>query len=537
MSAAVKETPVEQRLKELESTVEELKRELKLQKDLLKATSRISSSLSLSQVITNVLDSVHEIVGSKRTAFFLLEKGTDEIVLVGGRGFGIDAIKEVRYKVGEGIVGKAFKSGRVETVTGEKVSGWLKGFEGEVKESSWVVAIPLVADKTVLGVLCVEGDESSKLPLESATPSVKILAESASAAVRNARLYEDLNARTEQLATLYEIGSALTSVLNLDRVLNLIVDSVTRLIGAEICSIMLLDPTKRYLRIRVAKGLPKSVVEKTVIKVGESISGWVAKHGRPLLIKDIESHPLFKKKSDSKYTTKSLLSVPLKAKDEVIGVLNVNNKLPKGSVFVEEDANLLMLFATQAAIAIENAHLYEEVERLAITDGLTGLYQHRYFQEKLENEIRRGLRYNHPTSLLMIDIDHFKLLNDTYGHQVGDEVLKRLAEIFKSRAREHDTVARYGGEEFAIILPVTPKEGALSAAERLRKSIEATQFDVDGYSLRITVSIGVASCPQDARTREELIGKADKALYAAKRSGRNAVCYFDDKGNLQVLRK
>ncbi|MCS7254433.1 MAG: sensor domain-containing diguanylate cyclase [Armatimonadota bacterium] len=527
---------LEKRLSELEGRLMELQHKLNLHEELLKAISQIGSSLSLSQVVTNVLDNVHSLLRAKCTALFLIERGTEELMLVGGRGIRVSFGDKLHYKCGEGIVGKAFESGTPIVAVGDEASGWLKGVYDELGASDWVVAMPLVIDEAAIGVLCVEGDDSARLSYNSVTPFIKLLAESAAAAVRNARLYEDLNARTAQLATLYEIGSALTSVLNLDRVLNLIVDSVTRLIGAEICSLMLLDPTKRYLRIRVAKGLPRSVVERTVIEVGEGISGWVAQHGQPLLIKDIESHPMFGKKSDSKYTTKSLLSVPLKVRGEVIGVLNVNNKVPRG-VFVEEDANLLMLFATQAAIAIENAHLYQEVERLAITDGLTGLYEHRYFQEALENEIKRGLRYRHPTSLMMIDIDHFKRFNDSYGHQAGDEVLRRLAEIFKSQAREQDIVARYGGEEFAIILPVTPKEGALAAAARLRRAVELTTFNIRGMALHVTVSIGVASCPQDAQTREELISRADQALYAAKSGGRNAICYFDDKGQLQMLER
>lgn len=525
---------IEKRLSELEKQLVELNQQLDLHRSLLKAVSQIGLSLSLSQVITSVLDNIHNLIRARRTALFLIEKGTDELVFVGGRGISISFGFEPRYKCGEGIVGEAFEKRVPKLVAGEGALGWLKGVDEPISEDVWVIATPLVIDDAALGVLCVEADERAEFSRSSIMPYIEFLAESAAAAVRNAHLYEDLNARTAQLATLYEIGSALTSVLNLDRVLSLIVDSVTRLIGAEICSIMLLDPTKRYLRIRVAKGLPKSVIERTIVKVGEGISGWVAQHGQPLLIKDIESHPLFAKKSDSRYTTKSLLSVPLKVRGEVIGVLNVNNKVPRG-VFVEEDANLLMLFATQAAIAIENAHLYEEVERLAITDGLTGLYVHRYFQEMLDNEIKRALRYRHSLSLMMIDIDHFKQLNDTYGHQAGDEVLQQLAKIFKSQAREHDIVARYGGEEFAIILPVTLKEGALSAASRLRRAVEATLFNARGNALRITVSIGVASCPQDGQTREELISKADQALYAAKRSGRNTICYFDDKGQLQKL--
>jgi diguanylate cyclase (GGDEF)-like protein len=175
----------------------------------------------------------------------------------------------------------------------------------------------------------------------------------------------------------------------------------------------------------------------------------------------------------------------------------------------------------QAATSIANAKMHAEIRRLATTDGLTGLNNHRIFQQKLTGELKRSERHNAPLSLLLIDIDYFKKVNDTYGHPVGDLVLKGVSKILQRVLRDIDIAARYGGEEFVVILPGTDSIGAKNIAERLRKTIMAETFTSDGRNVKITTSIGIASVPAEARTKEELIEKTDQALYHAKHNGRN----------------
>jgi diguanylate cyclase (GGDEF)-like protein len=267
-------------------------------------------------------------------------------------------------------------------------------------------------------------------------------------------------------------------------------------------------------------------MKRVSVRVGEGLAGWVAEQGQPLLIEDIEVHPLFGKKSRAKYSTKSLLSVPLQFRGETLGVLNVNNK-DNDAVFTTKDQEVLMMLAGQAAIAFENARLYRELEQLAITDGLTRLYVRRHFLELLNNELRRAQRYHRSLSLLMIDIDHFKAVNDTYGHPQGDQVLQELSGLLRRYGRRDDIVARYGGEEFVVALVETDQHGAAQAAERIRRAVEQHEFRVGTERLRLTLSIGVAGYPRDAGNQGDLIVAADQALYAAKRQGRNRVCLFD----------
>jgi two-component system cell cycle response regulator len=182
---------------------------------------------------------------------------------------------------------------------------------------------------------------------------------------------------------------------------------------------------------------------------------------------------------------------------------------------------LLEVLGNQASTSIANAKFHEEIERLAITDGLTGLFNHRHFQERLSQEFNRLERFSEPISLLIIDIDNFKKINDTYGHPVGDTVLKDVANIVRKTIRNIDIPARYGGEEFTVILLGTQARGAMNMAERLRKAVMNTAFSAGENIFKVTVSTGISTYPHGIRRKEELIERADKALYHAKRTGRN----------------
>jgi diguanylate cyclase (GGDEF)-like protein len=179
-------------------------------------------------------------------------------------------------------------------------------------------------------------------------------------------------------------------------------------------------------------------------------------------------------------------------------------------------------------MALENALMVQQIRDMAIRDGLTGAYNHRYFQEKLGEEMAKAERFNKDLSLVLLDVDHFKKFNDSYGHQEGDKVLRMVSEVIQSTVRNKiDTVARYGGEEFAVILPEADGNTGRDLADRIRKNVEGYLFEKDGKSLyRVTVSLGVASYPFDAREQKGLIQLSDQALYDAKKSGRNCVRRF-----------
>jgi len=217
--------------------------------------------------------------------------------------------------------------------------------------------------------------------------------------------------------------------------------------------------------------------------------------------------------------SRSVIVVPLFYEGGLLGVFGMISD--QREFLDSRKMNLIELMCNQAATSIANAKMHAEIERMATTDGLTGLLNHRKFQDKLTQELKRSERYSTPLSLLLADIDYFKKVNDTYGHPVGDLVLKGVARILKEEIRDIDIAARYGGEEFAVILPGTDSSGAKNIAERLRKAIMAETFSSDGKTLKVTTSIGIATVPSDARMKEELIERTDQALYHAKHHGRN----------------
>ncbi len=220
--------------------------------------------------------------------------------------------------------------------------------------------------------------------------------------------------------------------------------------------------------------------------------------------------------------------IPLRGKQEEVGVIILFMENA-----INERINLILdTLISQVSISLYNSILFSKLGKMAITDGLTGLHNRRHLQEYLELEVKEALRYKTPLTLFLVDVDHFKALNDTYGHPQGDIVLKRLSEAITSTIRDVDFAARYGGEEFCIILPNTGSKGAYKMAERLRKTIDALTIDTgtDG-GIKSTISIGISSMHEDAKTREELIFHADEALYLSKKNGRNMTTVYDTTGS------
>ena len=330
-----------------------------------------------------------------------------------------------------------------------------------------------------------------------------------------------LRRRNAELEILYDTIQDLTSTLSVAQVLDRLLDRTLRHLDAEIGSILLRGPDSR-LRVVAARGLPEEIVQGTAMEMGEGISGHVAVTGRSLIVQDVEEDPRFGRRNHERYYTRSLISSPLRRADTVLGVVNVNNKRNQ-KPFVPDDLRLLDGIAAHAAVALRNAHQYEETLRRAQHDALTGVANHGHLFSTLELEIARALRYGRELALAMIDIDHFKAYNDRRGHRAGDGALIGVASAISDVSRSHDLVARYGGEEFAVVLPETTLEGALVFGEKIRQAVEATSFGRDANE-ELTVSVGVALMPRDGAGATALVEAADVQLYRAKAEGRNRVC-------------
>ncbi|MEK9630000.1 MAG: sensor domain-containing diguanylate cyclase [Nitrospinota bacterium] len=242
--------------------------------------------------------------------------------------------------------------------------------------------------------------------------------------------------------------------------------------------------------------------------------------GRYIFEQDFSSSRYFRGRKNPLFKCEFLVSIPLMIENEIIGVMNLNDN-DKG-FFNVGDLDFALNVSEFVALSISNALLFEKVEKLSVTDGLTGLDNHQQMQALLKNEVIRSQRYSSPLSIIMLDIDHFKNVNDTYGHQMGDDILLDFATTMKKFCRSNDVAARYGGEEFILILPETKVEGAKYIAERIREEMASQTFSYKGTDFKVTVSCGIAEFdPERIKTPADLINIADQALYRAKNEGRN----------------
>jgi diguanylate cyclase (GGDEF)-like protein len=325
--------------------------------------------------------------------------------------------------------------------------------------------------------------------------------------------------------------STLALADNREELFNGLFDMSSELADATSGSLMLFDEHSQSLHVAVARGMSPPLARTMAVPLGEGIAGRVARNGLPLLVNDIERDNRVATPNRPRFRTKSFISLPLKNQGRLVGVLNLADKRDNSS-FTEADLHLVQSFAGQAVLMIDRAAVLEragQLEQLTVTDPLTGLYNRRFLEERLEEERSRSQREGQSFSLILADLDNFKIYNDICGHLAGDKALRKAAKLMRRSAREMDLVVRFGGEEFCLILPNTSKKESLFVAERLRRAIEADIFpgETNLPLGRLTVSLGIASFPDDAEVTHDLIHAADLALYRAKDLGRNRTVLYD----------
>jgi len=333
----------------------------------------------------------------------------------------------------------------------------------------------------------------------------------------------------EHRQMLLSFGSKMGNILNLDELAKEMLPAMTRALNITQASLLLQDIGSGDFTTHFTH--PKDKRESRGglrFSADTPVIAWLEKETDSLNLRQIDSIPEFKglwQVEREKLTTSNLeFLCPIKIHDRLIGILALGRKQSGGS-FSHDDIGLVMSLASQASIIIENAQLYTQATIKANTDGLTGLYNHRQFHERMDQEIARGSRFGTVFSIIMLDIDLFKVYNDIYGHLAGDQILRKIGELIKASVRKLDIPFRYGGEEFTVILPEARLDNAYKVAERMRKTIESK---ASSKAMPVTVSLGVASWPSDGITKEEIIGCADTALYRAKQTGRNRTSLSSD---------
>jgi diguanylate cyclase (GGDEF)-like protein len=411
------------------------------------------------------------------------------------------------------------------------------------------VLIGIQTVEVIYGILIYETEDPSIIKTGNLN-LLTLLVNQTAVSLQDQLLRREMRDKTAQLeaqaattATILEVANGLIGSFDIDGMLTRIAVAVRKALGFEVVVFALLDPKKDEFVRRAHAGLDdvweevrKKHVSSSEIRAYFSeefrISGSFFISHTALVQSE---HGFFVRPEDTpdklvaEWHENDMIIVPLMSADQVIGYLSVREPHDR-RVPTLEKVQTLEIFAVQAVTALQSARQYEEIKRLTAIDALTPAYNHRYFQEALAKEIHRHARTGHEFVLAMLDIDNFKRFNDTFGHPVGDEILKGLVDELMTNVRDMDVVARYGGEEFAIIFPETRGNAARDAANRLRELVARREFPLQqvGRTLRITVSVGVSVYPQDGETNADLINHADVALYQAKKNGRNQVVLASD---------
>ncbi|MBW2704043.1 MAG: diguanylate cyclase [Deltaproteobacteria bacterium] len=518
-----------------------------------------SSLKQLERGIGNLMDILQEALRPHTVAVFLLSTDERSIRLKDARSESDHLLREPMLS-GEGVIGAILKQGHSISFDHLRDSYSGLSYYAERPSLKTFMGVPILepdgrGHEHLRGVLLADrrvdvpfGEDDERLLMVAAREIVRIR--------QTEQVISDMDEVKSRTKLFFDAAKRLSRTVNLQEVLHEVLESVCGIYeDTDFAAIALVEDEKSlilegalgdaqesWIEEHKHKAIPKDSLCWLTIKRGEVLPlkpyHEMAKDqrhpfGRSMKIGGLESLKCFplKKAGDAQAGDTGYESQP---GDQVIGTLVVGSSrrhlFPEDLAKTQDRVDLLYTLAMMAATNIQNAQRYQTMERMATTDGLTGLHNHRRFQEMLDLSVAESQRYERPLSMLLTDIDHFKNVNDTYGHPVGDAVLKRVARVLSDLARTSDRVCRYGGEEFTIILPETDREGAVRLAERFREAIKEQTFEGNGERFSITMSLGACTMPDLAQHKQELIDRSDQALYYAKNNGRDRTVHYGDMG-------
>ncbi|HWR34911.1 MAG TPA: sensor domain-containing diguanylate cyclase [Clostridia bacterium] len=478
---------------------------------LYDASQAVLSTFDLDEVLNQILAIARDYFRLQSGAILLLDRNTQELHVRAQ--FGEEGHQShAKIRVGEGITGTAIKIKRPLYVPDVLLdSRYIAGMPHTRSE----LAIPLMVRDEVVGVLDCQSSELDHFDAET-VDLLTLFSTQASIGLQNAQLYSLEQRRAAQLEAINAIAKQASAVLELGVLLKKVCSLLLQSFPLDHVVIFLRDEEGRLV-LRAHDGtLTPRLAEDDVLATEPGCAAHAIDTGSTVIVNDTTSSSY---SSQCLSETKSEVSLPLASSGEKLGLLMCHSS--RAEAFQHADVQALESVADIVATAIHNAAQVEKVRQLAYRDGLTGMFNRRHFEVRILEEMDRASRYAGGLSVLMIDIDNFKLVNDEFGHLLGDEVLREVSNIFAQQLRKVDAACRFGGEEFAVIVPATTGENALAVAEKLRRAVEGWHFP--GVPRRISISIGVAEYPQHGETRDALVRAADAALYVAKQKGRNRV--------------
>ena len=488
---------------------------------LRQAGSVIVSTLHQEESLDRILEQLASVVPYDSASVALLREG--ELEIVGGHGFkNPQEIMGMRFELNRDHPGSVVFMDRKSMILKDAPSQFTEFHTIPVPIHSWL-GVPLIFKEKTIGILSLDAQKPDQFTEEHAH-LVQAFADQVSISLENARLYEQAVKTATRQEIIYRLTQEINANLREDQVCTAIHRATSSLMPTECFVISMLDERAHEIMdlYLVDRGAPqplnrrpasqglfaKVIADGKARKFDTFDQQLIVKTGAILLGEEIDDT-----------ITQSILCVPLKLGNKVKGVLSAQSYQP--NQYSQEDLETLELLAANGMIALENSRLFGEVQQLAITDPLTQVFNRRRFYDLTELEFERSQRYGRPLSVIMLDIDHFKKVNDNFGHLVGDQVLQRLAEICSSNLRQIDLLARYGGEEFVILLPETNAAEANISAERLRHEVAREPFSTMRGLISITISLGVVELDSTCKSTEELLDRSDQALYHSKHTGRN----------------
>jgi diguanylate cyclase (GGDEF)-like protein len=475
---------------------------------LYDASQAVLSTFDLDEVLRQILVIAGDYFHVRNVAILLLDHKTQQLCMrshLGGES------RHTSIRLGEGMIGHAAKLKRpIYAPNVGKDPRYVKSSDNTRSE----LAIPLMVRDQVVGVLDCQSEQEDFFDSDT-IDLLTLFSTQASMALQNAHLYSLEQRRAAQLEAINAIAKQTTAVLELKELLVKACSLVRQSFSVDQVSILLRDDSDLVLRAQDGRLTPL-IREEERIPAGIGIIGRCMSTGRTIVENDVSQVPYYLPMFSE---ARSKVCLPLISFGQPLGVVSLDSA--KLENFDAADTRALESVADICATGVQNAYYVERVRQLAYIDGLTGIFNRRFFELRISEELERARRYDGSLAVVMIDIDHFKRLNDEFGHLLGDEVLRQVSSVFSQHLRKVDVVCRYGGEEFALLLPQTTVEQAQGVADKLRREIATWQFP--GVPRSVTISAGTAAYPLNGSNRDEVVKAADAALYAAKQAGRNCV--------------
>ena len=477
---------------------------------LYDAGQAVLSTFDLDEVLQRILSIAHDYFHLRNVAIMLLDQHSQQLYVRSQIGWD-EGEDKVLLPPGQGITGAATL--KKQPVYSPDVSLDPR-YYCSAKSTRSELAIPLMVRDEVVGVLDCQSDRLDHFDSET-IDLLTLFSTQASMALQNARLYSLEQQRARQLQAINAIAQQTTAVLDLEELLSRVCQLIKDAFAVSHVSLFLREEQDLVLRAHHGTLTPR-IPQGGRFPASNEPWASILTNCKTMKESDLRSATTMKFFAESA----SRMRIPLVSFGQALGVLALDSS--QTDAFRDGDPESLESVADICATAIQNAHYVERVKQLAYLDGLTGIFNRRFFELRILEEIERARRYGSGMAVIMADIDQFKHLNDEFGHLLGDEVLRQVSSLFHQQLRKIDVVCRYGGEEFGVLLTQVNADHAMSVAQKLRTTVENWQFP--GVPQTVTFSAGVAAHPEHGTTRDELVRAADSALYTAKQSGRNRIC-------------